>query len=458
MSRIRWKLLLAMIAIVVVTVGLSALFTRRLTQEQVRRLLVARDTGDFARMASPLEEHYRLKGSWEGVEDAVERAAKESRRRIVLTSPQRDVIAISPDLRDSTVRVQAGHRVRIDAQRMHMVIVLPPVDVHDAGGNHVGSVYFLPTEKAERTIELREIAILDRRLIFTFAAATLVALLLTFLISRRITRPIEQLTRAVDEMGRGKLTSRVPVTGRDEIAQLARSFNAMADAIARQEDLRRRMVGDVAHELRTPLTNLRCELEAIQDGLAAPDPTRLRSIHDEVLHLSRLVDDLQELAVAEGGGLQLQLERIDLASVVARVVDLFRPDALRRHIAIDLSTGDNVIVVADAVRISQIVRNLLSNAIHHTPDGGSIRVNVTRQNSDAAVSVADSGSGIPEAELERIFERLYRIDESRTRQGGGAGLGLAIVRRLVEMHGGRVRAESAAGKGATFIFTIPLAR
>jgi len=472
MSRIRWNLLFAMMAIVAFTIGLSALFTRRVTQEQVRRLLVARPLLDLQRAAAPLEEHYRQSGSWDGVDAAVERAAKQSQRRVVLTSPERKVIAISRDLRGSAVRVEPGNRVRVDTpvparsprfrqesrrRLLHMLIALPPVKLHDGGGRNVGSVYFLPVEKGERTVELREIAILDRSLILTFASATLIAILLTFLISRRITRPIERLTAVVDEMGLGKLTSRVPVTGDDEISRLARSFNAMADAVAKQEELRRRMVGDVAHELRTPLTNLRCEIESIQDGLATLDATRLGSLHDEVLHLSRLVDDLQELAVADGGGLQLHLERLDLAPVVARVVELFRHDARLREIAVDLSADDNIFIMGDAVRISQIVRNLLSNAIHHTPDRGSIHVRVTGAAGDGLISVADSGRGIPEVELERVFERFYRIDESRTRQDGGAGLGLSIVRRLAEMHGGNVRAESVVGQGARFVVTIPLA-
>src|SRR6185295_15072206 len=151
-------------------------------------------------------------------------------------------------------------------------------------------------------------------------------------ISRRITRPIEQLTAAVHELARGRTPSPVPVTGRDEIARLAASFNAMADAVTAQQELRRRMVGDVAHELRTPLTNLRCELEAIQDGLAAPDPARVASIHEEVLHLQRLVEDLQDLAVADAGALRLERERIDLGAAVAAMLgghaELSAPDGI----------------------------------------------------------------------------------------------------------------------------------
>jgi two-component system sensor histidine kinase BaeS len=207
------------------------------------------------------------------------------------------------------------------------------------------------------------------------------------------------------------------------------------------------MVGDVAHELRTPLTNLRCELEAIQDGLAKPDTASIGSIHEEVLHLQRLVEDLQELAIADAGALHLHKARLDLGDTIARIVGS----------QAEMTSEDGLFVAADATRLRQIVDNMLANAASHTPEGGRIRVRVARAGPDAAVSVSDDGPGIPATNLERIFERFYRVDEARGRERGGAGLGLAIVRRLVELHGGRVWAESIEGAGATFTFTIPLA-
>jgi two-component system sensor histidine kinase BaeS len=260
-------------------------------------------------------------------------------------------------------------------------------------------------------------------------------------------------------MARGGLPAHVAVSGRDEIAQLARAFNAMGDALAAQEQVRRRMVTDVAHELRTPLTNLRCELEAIQDGLAAPDGARLGSLHEEVLHLGRLVDDLQELALADAGALTLQRERVDLGATVRRLAELRRADGVHLEIEAD----DPVAVHADPLRIRQILGNLLANAVRHTPADGRIRVAVRREGGDAVVAVTDSGAGIPASELERIFEPFYRLDAARTRargdagDAGGAGLGLAIVRRLVELHGGRVWATSAPDGGATFVVALPLA-
>jgi signal transduction histidine kinase len=450
MTRLRWKLLAAMVALVVVTLGVSALFTRRVTHDQVKRLLVKQPRVSLDDTVRPLEDHLRSTGGWRGVDAVIDRIAAASRTRLVLTTPPGDVIAASADLRAARLTVDGNQLTAVgerDGRLEQVMVRIAPSVVRAADGSAVAHAYVLPIDEPEDTAALREIAAVDRRLIAIFAIATVVASLLTVVVSRRIVKPIEQLTAAVQDIGRGKVPAHVEVGGRDEIARLATSFNTMADAVTTQEDLRRRMVGDIAHELRTPLTNLRCELEAIQDGLATPDAARIGSIHEEVLHLQRLVEDLQDLAVAEAGALALHRERIDLGAAVARIVG---PQA-------DVTCDDGIVVDADVTRLRQVVNNVVGNAVRHTPAGERVRVRVARAGGEAAVSVIDRGPGIPASDLERIFERFYRVDEARGRDRGGAGLGLAIVRRLVELHGGRVWAESVEGEGATFTFTLPLA-
>lgn len=437
MSRLRWKLLVAMLAVVALATGLSALLTRRVTHQELRRVLLSRpprpDLG-------PLQRHWEARRNWSGVEAVLDRMPA----RVVLTTRERSLVAASREVRDGSIVVSPGDVVTVIRPGVQLVIRIAPVQVGDA------LVYVLP---AGQPLERDSVASLDRGLLLTFSAATLAALLLTILLSRRITGPVERLSLAVETMARGGRPAHVEVKGRDEIAQLARSFNSMAGALGEQEELRRRMVGDVAHELRTPITNLRCELESIQDGLTAADPPRLASLHEEVLHLGRLVDDLQELAVAEAGGLRLQRERIDLGAIVSAATARFLTEAEKRGIALSVRS-DPVIADADPTRIGQIVANLLGNALRHTPDGGHIDVVVRRADGEGLVTIADSGPGVPAAELERIFERFYRVDSARGRESGGAGLGLAIVRRLAELHGGRVWAESTP-RGARFTFAIP---
>ncbi|HEX9798739.1 MAG TPA: ATP-binding protein [Thermoanaerobaculia bacterium] len=429
MNRIRWKLLVAMIAVVSVTLGLSALFTREFTLEEVRRLVVAQGGPPDVR---PLDDHYRAHGSWNGVEAALDQV----RARVVLATGERRVIAVSRQLRAMSIELGADDRLVITGRGTRIVVQLPAVPVGDA------FAYVLPEREP-----MQSVAALDRRLVLTFVTATLVAIGLAYLVSRRITGPMERLTAAVDSTARGAEPAHVPVSGGDEVARLARSFNAMADALSRQRELRRRMVVDVAHELRTPLTNLRCELEAIQDGLAAPDSSRIASLLDEVLHLQHVVGDLQELALADAGGLQLRRERIELGATVARIVDAC---AASRRVELEVEA---VHVLADPVRIGQIVRNLLDNALRHARS--AIHVRVARGESEAIVSVADDGEGIPADELAAVFERFYRVDDARERAAGGAGLGLAIVKQLVEAHGGRVWAENAPCGGAVITLALP---
>ena len=439
MTHVRWKVLVAMMAVVSVTTAVSALFTRRVTLAEIHRLTYARRPPDVSR----LDEHYRTHGGWSGVEQTIDAMPV----RVLLINAQHQLIAVSREMRGLTITIGADDRLLIEGRGVRILLQGPPLPVGDA------YAYVLPEPDREPEEAAAGVTAFDRRLILTFAAATIVAMGLAWLVSRRITEPTERLTAAVDAMARGDRPEHVPVTGRDEIARLAQSFNAMADALARQQELRRRMVGDVAHDLRTPLTNLRCELEAIQDGLVSPDAARIGSIHEEVLHLERIVTDLQDLASADAGGLHLRRKRIDLAATVGRVVDAF---AAPRGVKIVLEAPGEIAVSADPLRIGQVVRNLVSNALRHARS--TVCVRVACGGREASVTVADDGPGIPPEHLSRVFERFYRVDEDRSRDAGGAGLGLAIVRQMVELHGGRVWVENAPagnGSGAVFTFTIP---
>jgi signal transduction histidine kinase len=329
-------------------------------------------------------------------------------------------------------------------------------------------------------IEAGFVGAVNRSLVWSAVAAGAAALLLTLALSRRILGPIEALTAAARAMERGDLSQRVRARSNDEIGALARAFNAMADGLARQERLRRNMVTDVAHELRTPLTNIRGYLEALRDGVARPSPALLSSLHDEALLLNRLVDDLQDLALAEAGQLRLEPRTVALYEIADQAAGALRPalDAKRLDLQIALPPSLPELW-ADPERVGQVLRNLLNNAILHTPEGGIITLcaaqatnrqrptttddaNVPQslvvgRSSFVTLSVSDSGPGIAPEHLANVFDRFYRADRARARATGGAGLGLAIVKQLVEAHGGRVWAASAPGQGACISFTLPAA-
>lgn len=294
-------------------------------------------------------------------------------------------------------------------------------------------------------------------IILSGMAVLLLAGLVGLFLARRIALPLSRLTGAVQRLAAGGWDQRLDLTGDyDEIARLVAAFNDMAARLERYEALRRNMVADVAHELRTPLTVLRGQLESLQAGTLEARPEVIMSLHDEILRLSRLVHDLQELSLAEAKKLTLHQETFDLVEVARRVLNFFQVEAEDRNIALSLETGEAEIKVkGDRDRIAQVLINLLGNALRYTPPGGRVKVTAGREDGGVIVTVEDSGPGIEPADLPHVFERFYRPDKSRSRAKGGAGLGLAIARGFVEAHGGRIWAESHPGQGSRFNFTIP---
>ena len=283
-----------------------------------------------------------------------------------------------------------------------------------------------------------------------------VAVVLAMVFARGILRPIGALTFAAQRMEQGDLSQRVRVDSRDEIGQLAHAFNAMADGLARTDQLRRAMVTDVAHELRTPLTNLRGYLEAVRDGVTEPRPEVIDSLYEEAMLLSHLVDDLQDLTLSEAGQLTLRREPVALEGVLAAAAQAMQPRAQDKGVDMLLESESGLpLVDADPQRVGQVVRNLLANALTHTPAGGAIHLGARHAGDVVTIDVRDTGSGIEPEHLPNVFERFYRGDASRTRATGGAGIGLAVVKQLVEAHGGEVAVISTPGTGSRFSFTLP---
>jgi two-component system OmpR family sensor kinase/two-component system sensor histidine kinase BaeS len=290
------------------------------------------------------------------------------------------------------------------------------------------------------------------------ALAAFLSLLLGILVSRALTAPLARLTRAAQAVEAGDLSQRVDVHSKDEIGELGEAFNSMTAGLAEAETLRRNLVADVSHELRTPLSVVQGNLQAILDGVYPLELEQIASLYDETRLLTHLVDDLHDLALADAGQLRLDFISIDLVALADRVVQQFRPAAAAAAVTVDtVNTASTVVVAGDADRLTQVLANLLSNAVRHSPAGGRVTVTVSRENGQARVQVADTGPGIAAEDLPHIFERFYRGDKSRSRRGGGAGLGLAIASQLIVAHGGQIIAASQPGAGSTFTVTLPAA-
>jgi two-component system sensor histidine kinase BaeS len=316
----------------------------------------------------------------------------------------------------------------------------------------------IPGEGPVVTEELRgiDVALLNRRLIIAFSVIVIGAAVVTALLARRVLGPVHALRLAVDQMAAGTSTARVSVTGDDELAALGRAFNSMADALGGQEQLKRDLTNDIAHELRTPLTDLRCHIEALQDQVVDVTPDTLAMLHAEVSHLQRLVEDLGELARAEARQLPLEPESVVVAEVVHHLVKQAAPRAGALGVLIVTDAVDAAACAwVDRGRLQQVIGNLLDNALVHTPPAGTIGIGVEVRPQGVAVSVRDSGPGIPPDHLPHIFDRFYRVDASRSRTTGGVGLGLAIARQFVEASGGVIAVDSPATGGTVFTVTLP---
>jgi two-component system sensor histidine kinase BaeS len=279
------------------------------------------------------------------------------------------------------------------------------------------------------------------------AAGVALGTIIAYWLVRRVLRPLARLAEATRQVTVGDLAARVAEPPDRELREVARAFNQMAATLQRVEELRTALVEDVAHELRTPLTSLRGFTEALADGVVEPTPEMLRTVHEEIERLTRLVEQLDALARTTAVAHDRARAEIDLGEVIRRALDLKAPELASRAIAVRVEEGRALPrLVADPDGIGQVVANLVQNASRYTTDGGDITVRLRSEGSSILCAITNSGAQIPPDELPLIWERLHRVDRSRTRTTGGAGIGLAIVRQIVEAHGGSVGARSDEGR------------
>ncbi len=440
---LRLRLFVAFTIVILVAVGAVYFFVSHTTGGEIHRFGERNEQMRFSRVGFELARYYREHGNLDGVQPLVAQWGNLYGQRIILT--------------DSSGVVVADSQGELLGKYYHPEIpgmpLLPPWE-----GSRAGSVYISPEAPPVFPSPFSLSQAINRYLLWGTLLAVAIALLFTFFLSRRISAPVKALALAAGRLGRGDLSERVNFKGKGEMGELAQAFNSMASDLERDKELQRNMIADIAHELRTPLTNIRGYLEAIRDGVVNPDADTIRSLEEEAALLSRLVNDLQELSLAEAGELRLNRQMEDVTNVIRQTVATKQNQAAAKGILMSTDLPDKLpLVNIDAQRVSQVLRNLLENAITHTEKGGSIVIAAEKQDNWIKVSVTDTGEGIPAQDMPYIFERFYRVDKSRSRATGGTGLGLTIARRLVEAHGGTIEAQSDLGKGSRFTFTIPLA-
>jgi signal transduction histidine kinase len=472
------KLLTGFALVTLVAVGMVAFAANVVTTRQFDRYLRWGGQIRAQRIAPLVAEYYTRGQSWQGVERLLEGLSESGMRR--RGSQQ------APSLmRERVVLANAEGVVIFDSQgqdegRQLGNPVLRFGEPVMVDGQRVGTVLVAPWERVPAgSLERRFLTAVNLWLLFAGLLAGGLALILGLYLAWQITAPLRQLRSAAQAIAGGDLSRRVKVTSGDEIGDLGRAFNHMAQALERNEQLRRRVMADIAHELRTPLSVIRANLEGLQDGVFALDRESLAPIHEQTLLLTRLVEDLRQLALAEAGRLALERQMVNLADLMQQVVESHRAQAAEKGIELGVDIPQPLPALPlDPQRIGQVLHNLLANALRYTPSEGNVTVACwplevrqgqllsshslpeallpLTENHWVALSVADTGPGIDLEDLPHVFERFYRGDRSRSRSSGGTGLGLAIARQLVEAHGGRIAVANEPQGGARFTFVLPV--
>lgn len=459
------RLIVSFVAIVFVSIVLFIVVSNRVVYQRFSDLVV-RSGANFSRRVVPiLENYYLTNGSWDGVENIVfdmsgghefgmgrNRPEKMNvpMTRLMITAQDERFILLDED------------QIIFDSNPSGQPINNPdnlakygtPIIVH---GEQVGT--FLVASTMGILSENQNVFIdrVNRALIWVGLIAILLVLLMAVWQSRSIVRPLRKMADAANRLAKGDYNQTVKVQRNDELGDMALAFNQMANELAQQEEIRRRMMADVAHELRTPLSILRIDLESMEDGLMEVNHENIKHLQSEVAYLSNLVEDLRMLSMADAGDLKVEKSRIELNSLVREMVERQQNAARERRILLKADYYPKEIFIdGDSQRLSQVMVNLLSNAIHHTPQDHEIFIRVETGKQMAIVSVTNTGSWVAKEDLERIFDRFYRAEPSRNRDNGGSGLGLSIARSLLEAHGGIIWAESEEGKSTTFRFSLPI--
>jgi two-component system sensor histidine kinase BaeS len=448
---LRLRLLGAFVGVAAVAIGVFAGLTLWASRGEVNDLVHRQQQSIVRDTTGALVDAYREAGSWSGADLRPAHALAVSGGALLEVRDATGAIVLGTGRGPGAgAGPGAGQRAQIPAGVYGQALTSPVV----VGGTRVGAVSLrfrtdsLPP--AER--ELRDA--LTRTIVYGVAIAVVAALLVGLFVADGITRPLRRLIGAVQRLGTGDRAARANLAAPGELGELAAAVDRMAASLEREDELRRALTADVAHELRTPVTILAGHCEAMLDGVSEPSREHLASLHEEVLRLGRVIEDVEALASAEAAGLRLERDRVRVAAVVSDTLDLLAPqfDAAEVELVADLD--DRATVSGDAGRLGQVVHNLLGNALKFTPAGGRVDVTVDALDGRVRLTVRDTGPGIPSDELEHVFERFWR---GRGARGlSGSGVGLAVVDELVRAHGGTVSAGGGED-GAVFLVDLPAA-
>jgi len=448
MRSISFKLIIAFLSIGVVSVAVIFITARWNTRQEFINFLSDQNQTS---VITQLTEYYLVNGSWVQVETIFvqQQPSYDHRPPQPFTLADANGIVVFSD-----GKYRSGDRLSKDD-----IEIGTPIKEN---GNVIG-IYVplrMPFEGKPRELEFIERTNLT--LLYGALIGAVLALFLGILISRTLTRPIRELTRATHAISEGDLSQRVQVRTNDELGELAQAFNKMSTELSRSVNTRKQMTADIAHELRTPLSLILGHAEAVHDGVLPPTLENFEIIREEAARLEHLVNDLRTLSLADAGELTIHPQIIESERLIHEVESLYQYETQRKNISLGVEVSPHLSTIeVDPGRMTQVLTNILDNAIRHTPEGGRIIISTNQADDKVEIAVQDSGPGVPPETLDRIFERFYRTDSSRQRDGevpGGSGLGLAIAKSIVQAHGGQLSAESEPGKGLRIVISLPVSR
>lgn len=440
------KLIFSFLLVSVFSTGIVVISSRILTNREFERFVSDRYEHE---LIEELASYHQQHGSWDGVEYEFKRFGHAPN-----IPGEKRPLSFSIADNNGYITVAGYEYDNGD---------LCPQEEFESGipilvnGESVGRL-ILPDAPEKSPLDYEFLRRLNGSIFFSAIATTGLALLLGILLSRNISRPIQELTRATQNMADGALGQQVPVRSRDEIGNLANSFNKMSTDLAHSFDLRKQMTADIAHELRTPLALILGHAEGVKDGILEPNHENFEIIREEAERLEHLVNDLRTLSLADAGELSMEFQPVNvnnlMSDVHARYLTLFN----QKRIALNLELAPGILQAAlDPSRFGQVLNNILDNALRHTPEGGFVELKTQLTENRIQLSVKNSGEGVTPEEAKHLFDRFYRVDEARNRNDGGSGLGLAIAKSIVEMHKGQIWAESEKDMGLTVFIQLPFA-
>ncbi|MBI9097401.1 MAG: HAMP domain-containing protein [Spirochaetaceae bacterium] len=461
MFRLRSKILLAFSAIILSGTILMVSIINFSTRSGYETFVRQNDIDFSENLKEIFAEYYILQQSWTGVESILQFAPPNMGQNRRMMNHNQPGIPPARIMMPQVILADTQGQILVNTdpgsmfRERHMDKTLldsgTKIMAHNKVVGYVfaGSMIVQGLDKKEERYLNRTTAII----IFVSLFILLISIVFSYFFSGRLARPVSAMTAAVATIQKGDFSRRVAVQGRDELADLSNSFNKMAESLENNDKWRKQIIADSAHELRTPVSLIQGNLEMILDGVYKPDREHLENIYDETLVLSRLIKELQQLSSAESGAMSLNLEELDLNALIDKVLNIFKAGEVKDKITL-INSIETVLppVEGDFQKLKQVFANVLSNAFRHTPEEGTVEIQAVVGEKEVTVIVKDSGSGIDEEDLEKIFERFYRTDKSRNRSHGGSGLGLSISREIIKLHNGSISAESDKNDRGTSIF------